>query len=98
VSRAEATLHRGGLDSAVLRYAGGDGPDLLVLDTTLRAPQIVAALNQLAHVLEQGTKVIVLGTVNDVGLLRELAARGVSEYIMSPFHPDDLVAAMCRLY
>lgn len=98
VSRAETTLHRGGLDSAVLRYADGDIPDLIVLDTTLRAPQIVAALNQLAHVLEQGAKVIVLGAVNDVGLLRELAGRGVSEYIMAPFHPDDLVAAMCRLY
>jgi len=48
--------------------------------------------------LNANAKIIVVGVINDITLLRELAARGVSQYIVPPFSDDELVRAVCALY
>ncbi len=97
-SRALFSSDRGGLDAAIVRFSADEGPDLLLLDTTLRGAAMLAALDRLAAVLSPATKIIVLGAVNDVPLLRELAARGIAEYIVPPIGADELAALACRLY
>lgn len=97
LTRADVTLERGGIDGAIQRYVTKPSPDLLIIDTTLRAQQVLDGLDRLAPLLGEATKIIVLGAVNDVSLLRGLAARGV-EYIMAPIRQDDLIRAVCRLY
>lgn len=98
LARADVTLENGGLEGAIDLCAGGQSPDLLIIDTTLPAADILDGLSRLALVIDRATKVIVLGAVNDVSLLRELAARGVSEYIVSPTQTEDLVRVVCRLF
>lgn len=98
VSRAEVSVGRGGIDGATLRFAAHAAPDLLILDTTLRGRDMLDALDRLIAVVGRKAKLIVVGGVNDVWLLRELTARGVSEYLVAPVSKDDLVAASCRLF
>ena len=43
-------------------------------------------------------KVVIVGAVNDIALFRELMARGVSEYIVPPIQPLDLIRTVCGLY
>jgi pilus assembly protein CpaE len=56
------------------------------------------SLDRLAQVMEEGCKVVIIGAVNDIGLFRELMARGVSEYIVPPLQPVDLIRVICGLY
>ena len=98
LSRAEITVARGGVEGAALHFARNSSPDLLVVDTTLRGKHMTDALDRLRAVLDPATKIVVLGAVNDITLLRELATRGVSEYIVGAVKRDDLVRTVCALY
>ncbi|HRP10173.1 MAG TPA: pilus assembly protein CpaE, partial [Terricaulis sp.] len=98
LARADIEIARGGVDSAVARFAGQQSPNLIIVDTTLKRAEMLAALDRLAQAVEADCKIVVLGALNDVGLLRELAVRGVSEYIVPPLKADDLARAICRLY
>ncbi|WP_395647915.1 AAA family ATPase [Terricaulis sp.] len=98
IARATVTASRGGIDGAALYFQSHPAPDLLILDTTLRGHDMVAALDRLIAVIGKATKLIVIGSVNDVALLRELTARGVCEYLVAPVGCGDLVAAACRLF
>ena len=53
----------------------------------------------LAEVCDPGTKVVVIGHVNDVPLYRELIRRGVSEYLVAPVaHRRRHAAIVVRLF
>jgi pilus assembly protein CpaE len=98
MARAEISVEPGGIDAAVTRFAGQASPNLLILDTLQQGPAMLHSLDRLAQVIEQGTKVVIIGAVNDIGLFRELMARGVSEYIVPPMQPIDVIRAVCGLY
>jgi pilus assembly protein CpaE len=98
LARADIDIARGGIDSAVMRFSGQPSPNLLIIDTTLRRAEMLASLDRLAQAIDSDCKIIILGALNDIGLLRELALRGVSEYIVPPLKAEDLARAVCRLY
>lgn len=98
LARADIKMERGGVDGALAYCAAHGAPDLLILDTTLGAPEMLTGLDRLLPTLPRKTKVIVVGAVNDVALLRGLAARRVSDYIVPPCRKTDLVRAACRLF
>ncbi|HRK65113.1 MAG TPA: AAA family ATPase [Terricaulis sp.] len=98
MARAEISVEAGGIDAAVTRFASQASPNLLILDTLQQGPAMLHSLDRLAQVIEQGTKVVIIGAVNDIGLFRELMARGVSEYIVPPMQPIDLIRTVCGLY
>jgi len=58
----------------------------------------VTHLDKLAEFCDAGTKVVVIGRVNDIVLYRELIGSGVSDYIVAPFDALDLVRAVSHLY
>jgi pilus assembly protein CpaE len=68
-----------------------------VLETDGRT-DILAGLDHLATVCDSGTRVIVIGRVNDVGLYRELVRRGVSDYVIAPVTAIDVVRSICNLF
>jgi pilus assembly protein CpaE len=49
-------------------------------------------------VCDAGTRVVVIGKVNDVVLYRELIKRGVSDYVIGPVGPLDVVRSVCGLF
>jgi pilus assembly protein CpaE len=98
MARAEITVEQGGIEAAVTRFAGQASPNLLIIDTMLQGPMMLHALDRLAQVIEEGTKVVIIGAVNDIALFRELMSRGVSEYIVPPLQPLDMIRTVCGLY
>ena len=98
MGRAEITVEQGGIDAAITRFAGQASPNLLIIDTLLQGAGMLHALDRLAQVIEEGTKVVIIGAVNDIALFRELMSRGVSEYIVPPLQPLDLIRTICGLY
>jgi pilus assembly protein CpaE len=98
LSRAEITVERGGLDGAAVRCAAHQRPDLVVIDSTLRGAMMLTSLDRLMQAAGTETKVIILGAVNDVTLLRELAQRGVDEYMVYPVTAEDVVGTTCAMF
>ncbi|HYD73961.1 MAG TPA: AAA family ATPase [Candidatus Binatia bacterium] len=98
LSRTEITIERGGLDGAAVRCAAHQRPDLVVIDSNLRGASMLASVDRLMHAAANQTRVIVLGAVNDVTLLRELAQRGVDDYLIWPVTPEDVAGAACAMF
>lgn len=98
MSRVALTTHNGGINGAIETYKSNPTPNLIVIETTLQREEIIAGLGQLAEVCDAGTRLIVLGHVNDVVLYRELIRFGVSEYLVLPTDAQTFVAAVSELF
>ncbi len=98
MAKVALTTHNGGLEGAIETYRANPTPNLLMIETTLPPEQIPEALEQLAEFCDPGTRVIVLGHVNDVLLYRQLIRTGVSEYIVLPTKADTFVSAIVDLF
>jgi pilus assembly protein CpaE len=49
-------------------------------------------------VCDAGTRVVVIGTINDAAPYRELVRRGVSDYVIGPVDTLDVVRSICSLF
>lgn len=98
MSRAHATLHPGGIATAVELYRRAPTPNLLIVESPVEIGELHAQLDALADVCDASTKVIVIGRTNDIALYRDLLQRGISEYLVAPFDPVALIGVIARLY
>ena len=97
LAKAHLSVHMGGIAAAIDAYHKAPTPNVIILETEGRS-DILAGLDQLATVCDAGTRVVVIGRVNDVTLYRELVRRGVSDYVIAPAHAIDVVRAVCNLF
>jgi len=98
MGRVKATISEGGIDSAISKYSEAPPPNLIVIESRAGRDSLLAKLEALAAECVSGTRVIVIGNVNDVSLYRELIDRGVDEYVVTPFMPADFIACVARVY
>lgn len=98
MSKVALTTHNGGVEGAIETYKSNPTPNLVIVESTLTPGAIIAALGRLSEVCDAATRVIVLGHVNDVLLYRELIRSGISEYVVLPASPQELVAAITEIY
>ncbi|HUZ91870.1 MAG TPA: CtpF protein [Methylocella sp.] len=98
MERAHVSVHMGGAVAAVEAYRDAATPNIIVLDTAANRDGLIAHLEALAEFCDTGTKVVVAGRTNDIILYRELMARGISEYLVAPFHVLDFIRAVSHLY
>lgn len=98
LAKAEFALEPGGIDAAIAYCASSASPNLLILDTTATPTELLTKLDRLSEHVEEGTKVVIIGAANDIGLFRELMARGVSEYLVPPLQPLQIMRAISALY
>ena len=91
---AGATYSTGGIDTAISELAQRASPRLLVVDVS-GTEDPVARVNELAHVCDSNTGVIVVGDVNDVALYRGLKGAGIVEYYFKPL-VSNLVSGTCN--
>jgi pilus assembly protein CpaE len=87
----------GGIAAAIDAYHTAPTPNVIVLETEPDR-DILEGLDELAAVCDAGTRVVVIGSANDVTPYRELVRRGVSDYVTGPVEPIDIVRAICGLY
>ncbi|HZP69823.1 MAG TPA: CtpF protein [Pseudolabrys sp.] len=98
LARAHVKVQMGGIAAAIETFRNSPTPNVIMIEADARATDILAGLDQLAEVCDAGTRVIVMGRVNDVTLYRELTRRGVSEYLITPVNTIDVVRAICHLF
>ena len=98
LAKAHIKIQMGGVAAAVEAYRGAPTPNVIIIETENRAGEILTGLDRLAEVCDAGTRVIVIGRINDVTLYRELTRRGVSEYLIAPVGTIDFVRAICGLF
>jgi pilus assembly protein CpaE len=97
LGKAHLKIQMGGMIAAIEAYRSAPTPNVIILETSERG-DILAGLDQLATVCDPGTRVIVVGRVNDVTLYRELVRRGVSDYLIAPISTIDIVRSICGLF
>jgi len=97
LGKAHLKIQMGGMAAAVEAYRSAPTPNVIVLEADARS-NILAGLDQLATVCDAGTRVIVIGRINDVTLYRELVRRGVSDYVIAPVTAIDVVRSICNLF
>jgi pilus assembly protein CpaE len=98
MSRAHVKVHTGGIAAAAEFYQAAATPNLIIVESKLPRDRLDHELDRLADVCDAGTKVIVIGHVNDVELYRGLTHRGVSEYLVSPVDIMGIIKAVSDLY
>ena len=98
LAKAHVSVHMGGVEAAVAHYQQNPTPNLIIIESSLPRDHILAELDRLAENCDPGTKVLIIGHANDVMLYRELLKRGVSEYLVEPVVPLQLMEAISNLY
>ncbi len=98
LTRATTIVREGGLAEALANYDNESTPSLIIVESLEPAAELLAGLDRLAEVCDPGTKVVVVGSHNDIALYRELMRRGVSEYLVPPLQPLQLIRTITGLY
>jgi pilus assembly protein CpaE len=98
LAKSKVTVQMGGVEAAVVFSRNLSTPNLIIVESGLNGNALLAGLDRLAEVCDQGTKVIVVGHVNDVSLYRELLHRGVSEYVVAPTSVTQVIEAIASVY
>jgi pilus assembly protein CpaE len=97
LGKAHFAVHMGGTAAAIEAYRTVPTPNVIILETEAHS-DILAGLDELATVCDPGTRVVVIGSVNDTAPYRELVRRGVSDYVIGPVTPLDVVRSICSLF
>lgn len=98
MSRTNVTVHKGGIEAAIRTYEKTSSPNLILIENQSSNEEFLGSLDRLAQLCTTGTRVFVIGHVNDVAFYRELVRRGVSEYVPAPVAPASLIELIGDLY
>jgi pilus assembly protein CpaE len=97
LGKAHLKIQMGGMAAAIEAYRAAPTPNVIVVEADGRG-DVLSNLDRLATVCDPGTRVVVIGRINDVTLYRELVRRGVSDYVLAPLTALDLVRSICNLF
>lgn len=98
MAKAHLKLDMGGIPAAIETFEQAPTPNLIMVETSGNREDLISSLDHLAEYCDAGTKVVVIGDVNDVTLYRDLIHRGVSEYLITPVNVFQLIGAIGSLY
>src|ERR1700733_5724274 len=98
MAKAHVKQNMGGAPAAVEAFKSAPTPNVVVLEAPANRDALLGQLEELAEYCDAGTKVVVLGKLNDIILYRQLIARGVSEYLVAPFGVVDFIQAISQLF
>ncbi|MFT3723667.1 MAG: cellulose synthase operon protein YhjQ/BcsQ [Hyphomonadaceae bacterium] len=87
-----------GVAGAIQYYVNESTPNLLIIEGSGDPRQLLAELDSLAEYCDENIKVVILGHTNDIRLYRELMRRGVSEYLVAPVDPVQMIRAISNLF
>ncbi len=98
MAKVHAKQNMGGAAAAVEAYRNAPTPNVIVLEAPDHRETLLGQLEILAQYCDAGTKVVIIGRMNDIVLYRQLIARGVSEYLVAPFDVVDFIHVISALF
>ena len=98
MAKIHLRIQMGGLPVAIEAYQSSPTPNVIILESENHGDDILGGLDQLANYCDAGTRVVVIGRMNDVTLYRDLVRRGVSDYLIGPVGTLQIVRAVCGLF
>ncbi|MEM9233276.1 MAG: hypothetical protein AAGA69_03455 [Pseudomonadota bacterium] len=98
LTKAHVTIHSGDAERAAEIYAQEASPNLILIEGGGQPNDLLNGLDQLANHCDPSTRVICVGDLNDIRLYRELMDRGVSDYLVLPRSPLQVISAIGDLY
>ncbi|MFD1331380.1 CpaE family protein [Methylopila musalis] len=98
MEKAHVKVQMGGGAAATEAYKTAPTPNVIIIEGDASRARLLETLEKLSEVCDPGTKVVVIGQVNDVPLYRELMRQGVSEYLVPPFGVIDMVRALSEIF
>jgi pilus assembly protein CpaE len=96
--KAHMKVQMGGIAAASEAYRSSPTPNVIMIESEVRSDELLAGLDSLAEVCDAGTRVIVIGKVNDILLYRELVRRQISDYLIAPIEVVDIIRSVSNLF
>jgi pilus assembly protein CpaE len=96
--KAHLKVQMGGVAAAAEAYRSSPTPNVIVIESESRGEELLAGLDSLSDVCDPGTRVVVIGRINDVQFYRELIRRQISDYLIAPIEVLDLIRAVSKLF
>jgi pilus assembly protein CpaE len=96
--KAHLRVQMGGIAAAIEAYRAAATPNVVVIEFHGAGSELLAGLDSLAESCDAGTRVIVIGHLNDIVLYREMVKRGVSDYVIAPIGPIDVIRTVSGLF
>ena len=98
MAKTHLKIQMGGVAAAAEAYRASPTPNVVIIESTTRPDDLLGGLDSLAEVCDPGTRLIIIGKVNDIVLYRELVRRGVSDYLIGPVGVIDVVRSISGLF
>jgi len=98
MTKAHLKVQMGGITAATEAYRASATPNVVIVESDGHGEELLNGLDTLAEVCDAGTRVIAVGHLNDIILYREMVRRGVSDYLIAPVGPVDLIRAVSGLF
>ncbi|MGC5778636.1 AAA family ATPase [Methylobacterium sp. NFXW15] len=98
LQRARVKVRMGGGAAAIEAFRHAPTPNVIIIEVQGARSKPLECLDALAEVCDEGTRVVVIGHLNDVTLYRQLLQRGVSDYLMAPVDPLTLIASISEMF
>src|ERR1051325_10377803 len=98
MSKAHLKVQMGGMTAAIEAYRASATPNVVIIEADGRGDELLGGLDTLAEVCDAGTRVVVVGNMNDIVLYREMVRRGVSDYLITPVGTLDIIRAVSGLF
>ncbi len=97
-ARAEVVLHQGGFKEAIDQFRDRPSAHLIVVEDQGSAEDLERNIEALADYCPPSTRLVVIGSRNDVALYRRLTRIGVSDYLVQPISPQDLLGCILSIF
>jgi pilus assembly protein CpaE len=98
MGRATLDALEGGIPASIAYMEANPTPNLLIIESTAASSDILNQIDALAAHCDENVQVLVVGKINDIMLYRQLVARGVSEYLVPPLQPIQLMRSISNLF
>jgi pilus assembly protein CpaE len=98
MTKAHLKVQMGGITAAIEAYRASATPNVVIIEHEGRGEELLNGLDQLAEVCDAGTRVLVIGHLNDIVLYREMVRRGVSDYLIAPIGTIDVIRSVSGLF
>lgn len=96
--KAHLKVQMGGVAAAIEAYRASATPNVIIIESGGRAEELMNGLDSLSEVCDAGTRVIAISHLNDIMLYREMVRRGISDYLIAPVGPVDLIRSVSGLF